>query len=85
MPPFETIWNRVIGNQGNPFQTIENKEFTYKVVGNRLICSRVKYNIRKKDFELVYNIWPVNGPGAIPANINGRSYVWAVLNDERIL
>ena len=85
MPPFQIIWDRIALFQGNLFQTTRGKEFTYRIVGNRFICSRVNYNIRKHDFDQVYNIWPVNGPGVILPNINGRSYVWGVLNDERIL
>jgi hypothetical protein len=85
MPPFAIIWNRINEFQGHPFHTIRNIEFTYSLEGNIFVRDGVDWNITINDFINVYNMLPVNGPGAIPRNVNGRSYVWAVLNDQRIV
>ena len=86
MPPFETIWELIIQHQGEIFHTITNIAFTYQVAGNLFIRNGVQWNITRRDFEIVYNnLLQYAGPGDIPQRVNGRSYVWAVLNDPRIL
>ena len=85
MQPFEIIWNKITQLQGESFSTIRNIDFTYQIQDNRFIRNGINWNITKKDFQFVYdNFKQYNGPGSIPPAINGRSYVWAILNDTRI-
>ena len=50
-----------------------------------LIPSRAEYKILKSEIEKAYHLLPLDGPGEINNIIQGPSYVWAILNDERIM
>lgn len=85
MIDFETLWNRIIQHENEEFKTKTGLPFTYQISKNKFICSRVNYNISKKNFLQRYLL-------GLPQveNINmkeitaGPSYVWAVLHDDRI-
>ncbi|MCL2558781.1 MAG: GIY-YIG nuclease family protein, partial [Treponema sp.] len=52
------------------------------------IPSRTAWNIPQKSFHDTFDKWPMNGLGEIPklvSSVQGPSYVWAMLNDQRIL
>jgi len=85
MSDFIYIWKNIIANEGNLFHTINGKEFTYRVNGNKLITNRTSRNITKNDIEKAFNLLPLIGPSAINNLVQGPSYVWAILNDKRIL
>ncbi|MDR2717052.1 MAG: hypothetical protein LBB89_03175 [Treponema sp.] len=84
MQDFYIIWNNIIANEGNTFYTISGKEFTYRINGNFLITDRTERNIPKNDIEKAFNSLPLNGPSEINNLVQGPSYVWAILNDNRI-
>lgn len=81
---FKKVWMSICENSGTIFETKTGKEFTYKVEQEYVIPSRTKYKISKKDFEKAYAIMPLDGPGAINNIVRGPSYVWSILNDNRI-
>lgn len=84
---FEIIWSRIVENQGKTFLTITKKEFTYKVENNIFKPLRPKKapDVAKDIVEQAYNVWPIAGPAYFPKNILAPSYLWGVLNDERIV
>lgn len=82
---FDAVWNRITENEGRTFNTKRGLEFTYKINGNMLIPSRTNYLLPKKDFETAFNSMPIKGPGEINKTIHGPSYIWAILNDKRIM
>jgi hypothetical protein len=57
---------------------------TCGIEGNRLCLNSNTYRISKNDFEKVYRMLPINGPGEIGEIVRGPSYVWAILHDRRI-
>lgn len=81
---FEEIWILICENSGTVYETKTGKEFTYKIEQEYVIPSRTKYKIFKKDFEKAYEMMPLDGPGVIYDVVRGPSYVWAILNDNRI-
>jgi len=84
MTYFEDCWDRIQNNAGNRFHTISDLEFTYSIDGNYVIPSRTYYKISKKDFEKVFKLGRLRGPGLISNEIRGSSYVWAIMHDNRI-
>ncbi len=86
---FEDIWQRIVERAGETFYTITNLEFTYKVIENHVLPYRdgrfVGRRLPKNSFQLVNDSGPYPGPGAINQAVQGPSYVWAILNDERII
>jgi len=87
---FEQIWNRIVTHSGETFYTKGRDgkgklDFIYKICGAGFYPSRTKYRISKSDFEKVYSMPITPGPGSIHEKVRGASYVWAVLNDPRII
>lgn len=82
---FDIVWDRITAYEGRVFFTITRKEFKYKIHGNGFYPSRTKYRLSKNNFREAYNKMPIKGPGAISKTVRGPSYVWAILNDPRIL
>jgi hypothetical protein len=83
-PSFDEVWNNILLNEGNIFHTIRGLEFMYRINNDILIPSRTEYNIPKNDIRRAYYMLPLSGPGEINETIRGPSYVWAILNDDRI-
>jgi len=83
---FEEVWARIVAHAGETFyMKRDHEEFTYIVKGNGFYPSRTSYRISKKDFKTAYGMMPIKGPGPISNIVRGPSYVWAVLNNPRIL
>ena len=81
---FEECWNKIVNNVGESFHTITGLEFTFSIEGDYLTSSRTEYKIPKKDFEKVFDMGPLRGPGEISNDVRGSAYVWAIMNDNRI-
>lgn len=81
---FDTIWNRIVANQGNTFHLVGGKDFSYKIIGKAVSISRARAPIYRSDFERAYHKLPLPGPGEITKAVRGASYVWAILHDPRI-
>jgi hypothetical protein len=82
---FNDIWDNILSHEGKIFHTISGKEFSYKINNCTIIPSRTKYNISKNNIEKAFDLLPLNGPGDISKIVRGSSYVWAILNDNRII
>lgn len=81
---FDGCWDRIVQNEGNQFYTISGLQFKYRIIGNHLLPSRTDYNISKKDFEKVFKMGRLKGPGEISNEVRGSAYVWAIMHDSRI-
>lgn len=82
---FEEVWARIVAHAGETFYTKTGLEFTYSVEGNGFYPSRTSYRgISKEDFRIANEKWPIEKLSEISDIVRGPSYVWAVLNDQRI-
>lgn len=82
-PPFDEVWARIIGHQGETFTQVRGGEFRYEVRGNTIIPNRTHQQFARAQIEAAYARMPVNGPGALQ-DLRGPSYLFAVLMDDRI-
>ena len=82
---FEKIWNNIVSCQGQTFYKIGGQPFTYIVDGSAIIPNCAKQRLAKANFAKYAEdfIGPA-GPGAFSNLVRGSSYVWAILNDDRI-
>jgi hypothetical protein len=85
MNDIDLIWKKIIDNQGKTFYTIRKLQFTYTVDGNYLKTSRTDYNLSKTDFKKALSHYPYESPSILKDIIQGPSYVWGILHDERII
>ena len=60
-------------------------EFTYIMSGASLMTSRTESQISQGQFARALELWPADGPGALGSSVGRRTYMWALLNDQRIL
>lgn len=83
---FDNIWEQIIKYCGQTFYTKKKRlPFTYRIEKNLFYPSRTDYHISKNDFKKVFELGHIDGPGQINNLVRGPSYIWAVLNDKRIL
>lgn len=81
---FNDIWDRIIKNEGNNFNTKTGIEFNYKICKDGVITSMTSYRLTKSDFEKAFDMMPLDGPGKISDIVRGSAYIWAILIDKRI-
>lgn len=79
------VWNKIISFAGESFYTKSGLEFKYVVKGNTIIPDRTNYPLSKNEVKKAYELMPLKGPGEINNVVRGPAYIWAILNDERIL
>lgn len=82
---FNEVWRRITTNEGDTFITKTGKEFSYTITGEGLKTTRTDYRLSKADFEKAYKMMPIDGPGVIRDLVRGSAYIWAILNDKRII
>ena len=79
---FEDVWKKILKHQGESFYTAIGLELKYEIKNDKLHHNRTKPPISKADFKRVYEKFPIDKPSDIRSL--GGSYVYAILNDERI-
>ena len=84
-PSFAVVWQRIVACAGKQFCAKGGRSFTFKVSGNILNPTHTPRNIPKRDFRNAYLLMPFAGPGIINRTCQGPAYVWAILNDQRIV
>jgi len=82
---FEESWNKILKNQGEIFFTKNQHQFSYTINGTIVHPLHTNRNIPKSDILKAFNRLPINRPSDINTLVQGPSYVWAILNDKRIL
>ena len=80
----DQIWLRIKKQAGKEFHTKRGDLFTYSVVGDVLVTSRIDYNLSKSNFQKALLLVPFDGPGVINQLVRGPAYVWAILHDSRV-
>jgi hypothetical protein len=80
---FETIWRRIEQLEGDEFRQKTGRTFTYSVDGGSVVPSTTNRRLPKGDFRKAFERRPLPGPGAIN-DLQGPSYLWAVLTDPRV-
>ncbi|MCI5754266.1 MAG: hypothetical protein MR033_06595 [Clostridiales bacterium] len=82
---FEKIWNNIVFHQGQTFYKISGQPFTYHADDSAIIPDCAKQRLTKANFaKCAEDIVGSAGPGAFSNSVRGASYVWAILNDNRI-
>ncbi|MCL4553907.1 MAG: virion tegument protein [Actinobacteria bacterium] len=80
----QAVWSRISSLQGERFETVSGKPFTYTVSGNSLVTDRTDFVLSAADFAKALELVPISGPGEISSLVRGSSYIWAILHDPRI-
>ena len=78
-------WDRIVQHKGRPFNTKTGKQFTYSIVGTSVKPNHTERLIGKSDFARAWQMMPIPGPAPLRDIVQGPAYVWAILNDPRIV
>lgn len=79
----ETIWARIVANEGETFHQIRGKEYTYEVVGSSIIPKGINQNIPISEFEKAIELLPLENTVEVQ-HLRGPSYIFSILMDPRI-
>ena len=79
----ETVWKRVVSNEGEVFRQMRGKEFLYTVAGNSIKLSTTNRSISKKTFEQALKYVPLSDTTLVQ-HLQAPSYIYAILMDSRI-
>jgi len=82
---FEEIWKKIIDHQNEVFYTKRRLKLKYEIVDDKLYHNRTDSKISKSDFKRAYEKFPIKNPSEIKNLVRGSSYIYAILNDKRIL
>ena len=77
------VWSRIKEHEGDTFKTITGLEFSYSIDGDSIIPSRTDWNIPKSHVGKSLERVPLKDTTEIK-DLMGPSYLWGILNDERI-
>ena len=83
MISIDTVWSRIKAHEGEVFQQIRGKEYTYIIVGSALIPKGINQNIPKSHFEQALDLLPLQDTVPIQ-HLRGPSYIFSILMDPRI-
>jgi hypothetical protein len=83
-PAFDEIWQRVLKHQDEDFRLKRGGVFRYFVQGETLVTDRDNASVAKSQFEQAYAVVPLTNVAAVPQQLWGRSYIYAILMDDRI-
>ncbi|MCT4662637.1 MAG: hypothetical protein N4A40_12320 [Tissierellales bacterium] len=78
-----TIWNRIVENEGNEFKQIRGKVFKYKIKGNSIELTTTNRAIHKNVVEEAMKFVPLENTVPLQ-NLQAPSYLFAILMDSRI-
>jgi hypothetical protein len=80
---FDVVWSRIQAHQGEVFHQVRGGEFTYYLSGQAVRPDRTNRLLPRSQFEKALKRFPVGGPGDL-YDLQGPSYLYAILTDERI-
>ena len=83
MVSFDAIWARIKHCEGQTFQQIRGREFSYAVDGSVVIPSTTNQNIPRSHVEEASKLVPLSNTVPVQ-HLRGPSYIYAILNDKRI-
>lgn len=79
----DIVWNRIVKNQNETFHQIRGKEFTYEVIGERIVLHTTNQHISKSQIEEALELVPLKNTQQVH-HLRAPSYIYAILMDERI-
>lgn len=80
---FENVWQQIVSLNGEEFSTKTGRPFAYDVSSGGVALRNTNRVLPKSHFAEALSRLPVSGPGALN-DLQGPSYIWAILNDPRI-
>lgn len=82
--PIDGVWQRIAQHQGERFETVTGRPFTYAVSEDVLRTDRTDFNLPISQFEKALGLLPASGPGEWSKALRGPSYIYAILHDARV-
>lgn len=84
MNNIDSVWNKIIAHQGETFYTKSHCECSYKVNGNSIKLNNTNRSIPKSNIEKAIKIPNPSLCELREMNLQGASYIFAIITDNRI-
>ncbi|WP_067971023.1 hypothetical protein [Nocardiopsis trehalosi] len=84
MSDFDGVWRNIESCADEVFTTVTGIEFSYTVRNGRVHLGNTNRTISRDAFAEVYKLMPLKGPGQIRDLVQGPSYVYGILTDDRV-
>ena len=83
MNNIDVVWERICKNEGNEFQQIRGKIFTYSIKGNTVFLTTTNRSFSKGEIQKALEFVPIKSTASIN-HLQAPSYLYAILMDDRI-
>jgi hypothetical protein len=80
---FESVWTKVVEQEGQTFIQLRGKRFTYEVRPNSLCLSTTNQSITRSELETAFEVMPLQSPSQ-SQHVRAPSYQYAILMNPRI-
>jgi hypothetical protein len=84
MNEFEQIWANILKHEGEQFYTVTGKPCSYKISGNQIILLNTNRNIPRSNIEHALAVVNPTVSKLESMNLQGPSYIMAIITDSRI-
>ncbi|QBI54155.1 hypothetical protein [Streptomonospora litoralis] len=84
MSDFSAVWRSIQACTGQEFRTKSGRPFTYTAHDGYVHLDNTDRSISRTDFSRAYALMPLRGPGRLTRLVQGPSYVFGILTDDRI-
>lgn len=84
MNEIDQIWTNIINHQREQFYTVKGKACSYEISGNQIILLNTNRNIPKSNIERALSVINPTVSEFERMNLQGPSYIMAIITDSRI-
>lgn len=84
MNEYNLIWTNILKHEGEQFYTVTGKPCCYKISGNQIILQNTKRIIPRSNIERALEVVNPTVSELEKINLQGPSYIMAIISDSRI-
>ena len=80
----DRIWTNISNHQGEELNTVRGRTCSYKIAGNQIVLLNTNRNIPRSNIEQALAVINPTVSKLEAMNLQGPSYILAIINDPRI-
>jgi len=84
MSEFDRIWTNILKHEGEEFYTVTGKPCSYRISGNQIVLLNTNRNISRSNIECALDVVNPTVSKLESMNLQGPSYIMAIITDSRI-
>jgi len=84
MDDYDWVWTNILDHEGEKFYTVTGEPCSYKISGNQIVLLNTNRNIPRSNIERALTIEKPTVSKLSAMNLQGPSYILAIITDPRI-